>query len=134
MIQQSILFEGNPDITNIEERFRYKHEAKPPRTLVQDNTAAAAQQAIPTRPSPAPSSEVEHNVSQTVVVPQTQAQTQPGQAQSVEVGSTLATEQNAMETAPAESTADATSNPTPNVNGTGNGSDQVQDTEMSNAP
>lgn len=127
LIQQSILFEGNPDTTNIQEKFRYKHEANPPRTLVQQNAPA---QSAPVQP-PAPSPQIEQNTPQTVVVPDVQ----PAQTPAVEAASAN-NDIGAMEDIP-QSAPETTSTPAPatNVNGTAdNPPDQVQDTEMSNAP
>lgn len=40
LIQQSILFEGNPDTTNIRERFVYKHEPRPNTDQAQNSVPA----------------------------------------------------------------------------------------------
>lgn len=125
LIQQSILFEGNPDTTNIQERFRYKHEAKPPATLAQNveppQTSSAQQ--------PAPVSQVTETVNHAVSTstPEvTVAQSQPTIAPNA-----------TMSESTVEPASESTPAPTPavNVNGTTDGTPApVQDTEMSNAP
>lgn len=40
LIQQSIMFEGNPDTTNIRERFLYKHEPQPNTDHAQNSVPA----------------------------------------------------------------------------------------------
>lgn len=73
LINQSILYEGNPDSTNIKERFRYNFDAPPPvreepvETDINGTDANSAPEVVhATAPATAPTSEPPSGTEQTM--------------------------------------------------------------------
>jgi len=108
LIQQSILFEGNPDTTNIRERFLYKHEISTPAVQAPSITPAA---------NPPVEQEQEPEPEE----PEEQQQANPSQPPQ-----TTTSEGHALPTAPME-TSGPTSTTTPTTMPIAMGAEQGQD-------